>query len=123
MMRTPRILTLVALGFLVPAAGVWLDAQDNPKIIEIHAKRFSFTPSEITLHVGEKVTIELISDDDTHELVIPDLQVHQEVKKGHPAEITITPDKVGDFNGMCGHYCGTGHGSMTFAVHVLGDGL
>jgi cytochrome c oxidase subunit 2 len=98
----------------VPAAA----AQEAGRTIEIHAKRFSFTPAEITLKKGEAVKLVITSDDVTHELVIPALHVKATVKKDQPAEVTLTADKAGDFEGKCGHYCGSGHGSMKFVVHV-----
>jgi cytochrome c oxidase subunit 2 len=93
-------------------------AQGAERTIEIHAKRFSFAPAEITLKAGETVKLVVTSEDVTHSLVIPDLQVNAQASKDHPAEVTITPQKVGDFKGKCGHFCGKGHGSMTFVAHV-----
>jgi cytochrome c oxidase subunit II len=93
-------------------------AQDPARNIEIHAKRFSFSPAEITLKEGETVKLMVTSDDVTHSLVIPDLLVNAQASKDHPAEVTITPGQVGDFEGKCGHFCGKGHGSMKFVAHV-----
>jgi cytochrome c oxidase subunit II len=93
-------------------------AQGAARSIEIHAKRFSFSPAEITLKEGETVKLVVTSDDVTHSLVIPDLQVNAQASKDHAAEVTITPGKVGDFKGKCGHFCGNGHGSMKFVAHV-----
>ena len=93
-------------------------AQEAARTIEVHAKRFSFSPAEITLKKGETVKLVVTSDDVTHSLVIPDLHVDVPTTQGHPGEATITPDKSGDFKGKCGHVCGIGHGSMKFVVHV-----
>jgi cytochrome c oxidase subunit 2 len=93
-------------------------AQQADRTIDIHAKKFAFTPAEITLKKGETVKLVITSDDVTHALVIPALHVKATVKKHQPAEVTITADKVGDFDGKCGHYCGSGHGTMKFVVHV-----
>jgi cytochrome c oxidase subunit 2 len=95
-------------------------AQSDKRVIEVHAKRFAFTPAEITLKTGESVTLSLISDDVPHSLLIEGLGVNTAVSKGHPSQITITPDKTGDFAGRCGRFCGVGHGSMRFVVHVTG---
>jgi cytochrome c oxidase subunit II len=92
--------------------------QGNGRTIEIHAKRFSFEPAEITVEKGETVTLRLFSDDVPHSLVIKDLGVNREISKGKEQDVTVTPDKVGDFRGKCGRFCGSGHGSMTFTVHV-----
>lgn len=111
--------TLSALLLLVGMqAGTLTYAHAQPRNIEIRAHRFSFEPSEITIKRGETVKLELTSDDVTHALVIPDLKVNQEIKKGKTVEVTITPDSAGDFHGQCGHFCGSGHGSMLFVVHV-----
>jgi cytochrome c oxidase subunit II len=96
-------------------------AQNAERTIEIHAKRFSFSPAEITLKKGETVKLVVASEDVTHSLVIPDLQVAAEATKDHPAEATITPEKVGDFRGKCGHFCGEGHATMKFVVHVTNE--
>ncbi len=96
--------------------GSTLHAQEHT--IEIHAHRFSFSPAEITLKRGETVKLSLVSEDVTHSLVVPELHINQEIKKGKPSEITVTPTTDGDFHGQCGHFCGSGHGGMTFVIHV-----
>jgi cytochrome c oxidase subunit 2 len=96
-------------------------AADGDHTIEIHAHRYAFTPPEITLKKGEAVKLDLFSDDVTHSLVIKDLGINQTITKGKTAEVTLTPQKTGDFHGQCGHFCGSGHGKMTFVVHVTGD--
>jgi|SRR5271170_3500532 len=94
-------------------------AQSSPTRIEIHAHRFSFTPAEITVKEGETVTLVLTSDDVPHSLLIKDLNINGTMTKGHVTEINLTPQTVGDFKGKCGHFCGSGHGSMLFVVHVV----
>jgi cytochrome c oxidase subunit 2 len=93
-------------------------AQGVTRTIEIHAKRFTFSPAEITVKKGETVKLVLTSDDVTHGLMIPDLNIKQPISKGHRTEVTFTPTKPGDFKGKCDHFCGSGHGSMIFTVHV-----
>jgi cytochrome c oxidase subunit II len=106
------LLACIACGIPV------LRGQDSGRTIEIHAKRFAFSPNDITLKRGEKVTLTLISADVSHSLLIPELGVNSPIKKGHTTTVTITPDKVGTFEGRCGTFCGVGHGTMTFTVHV-----
>lgn len=106
---------LAALLMLIPIAG---RAQDAVRTIEIHAKRYSFTPSEITIKKGEQVKLLLTSSDTAHSLVIKGLNVNAAIRKGHTTEVLLTPQEAGDFPGRCGHFCGVGHGSMTFIVHV-----
>jgi cytochrome c oxidase subunit 2 len=108
---------LLMLGLVTQAISTSL-AQEEIRTIEIHAHRFAFSPDEITLKKGESVKLRLFSDDVAHSLVVPGLQIKQEITKGHPAEITVTPTSSGDFRGECGRFCGSGHGSMLFMVHV-----
>jgi cytochrome c oxidase subunit II len=91
----------------------------TPRRIEIHARRFSFIPAEITVEKGEPVTLALTSDDVPHSLLLDGLHINAPVTKGHFTEVTITPDAAGDFKGRCGRFCGSGHGSMLFVVHVV----
>jgi cytochrome c oxidase subunit II len=95
-----------------------IQAQDQPPVIEIHAKRFSFMPAEITLTKGEKVTLSLTADDTTHGLLIPDLGVNVTLPKGKVTKVEVTPQQVGTFHGQCAHFCGVGHASMVFSVEV-----
>ena len=90
----------------------------TPKTVSITAQRFSFSPNEITVKKGEEVTLEITSKDVSHGLVIEDLGVRTEIKKGESAEVKFTPETVGTFEGKCAHFCGKGHGSMTMTVHV-----
>jgi len=94
-------------------------AQAPTHRIEIHAKRFSFMPAEITLKKGETVTLALTSDDVPHSLLVEGLHINGAITKGHVTEVTVTPEAVGDFKGRCGRFCGSGHGSMLFVVHVV----
>lgn len=91
---------------------------NEPRTIEVHVKRFAFTPSEIVLKKGETVAIRLVSDDVSHSLSLPDFGLNIEVSKGSPQEAVITPESIGDFQGQCGRFCGSGHGTMKFTVHV-----
>ena len=93
-------------------------AEQPVKTINIEAKRFSFSPAEITLKKGETVKLSLVSDDVAHSLVIKELHVNAPIVKGHPTEVLVTPEQVGDFKGACGRFCGSGHGSMHLVVHV-----
>ena len=81
--------------------------------------RFAFSPAAITLRKGEPATLALTSDDAPHSLPIEGLGVNAPIAKGKTTRIAITPKTAGDFKGRCGRFCGSGHGSMTFTVHVV----
>lgn len=89
------------------------------RTIVIHAKKFDFGPSEITLKKDQPVKLELTSDDVEHSLVVPALGISGIMKKGETTDVMVTPKEAGDFKGKCGKFCGLGHGKMHFVVHVV----
>jgi len=90
-----------------------------PQRIAVTAKRFTFTPGELTLKKGEPVVLVLTSEDVSHGLSFKELGVNIKVAKGQTTEFAFTPDKTGDFVGHCSVFCGTGHGSMKLTLHVV----
>jgi cytochrome c oxidase subunit 2 len=94
-------------------------ADGAPQRIEITAKRFEFSPAEITLKKGQPVVLALTSLDVAHGLHIAELNIDMKVSKGGTTETHFTPDKTGDFVGHCSVFCGSGHGSLVLKVHVV----
>jgi cytochrome c oxidase subunit II len=92
---------------------------EEPRTIEINATKFAFAPNEITIKKGEDVKLVLRSQDADHGLVIEDLGVRAEAKKGGKADVNLNAASAGTFEGRCAHFCGAGHGSMIFVVHVV----
>jgi cytochrome c oxidase subunit II len=107
--------TLLVASISAPSAR----AQGAPQRIEITAEKFVFKPGEITVKVGQPVTLVLKSVDVGHGLRISGVGVDIKVKAGETAEATFTPTKTGDFVGHCSVFCGSGHGSMVFTLHVV----
>ena len=114
---TVLLLVAALLAPMLASPSAW--SQGQPQRIEILAKRFSYSPGEITVKKGQPVVIVLKSLDVPHGLRIRDFGVDIKVKAGGTGEATFTPDKVGDFTGHCSVFCGSGHGSMTLIVHVV----
>jgi cytochrome c oxidase subunit II len=117
-----RQLRSILLAGVLVTSGVFslvVKAQDAPRRIEITAKRFAFDPGEITLKKGQPVVLVLKSGDVAHGVRIRDLNVNVKVGAGGTSEARFTPDKTGEFVGHCSVFCGSGHGSMVFKVHVV----
>jgi cytochrome c oxidase subunit 2 len=112
-----RMLLIATLA--VPCAYVSSAHAQSPQTIEITAQRFNFTPGEITVKKGQPVVLILKSADVAHGLRIRDLNVNVKVDAGGTARVEFTPDKTGDFVGSCSVFCGPGHGTMKFTVHVV----
>jgi cytochrome c oxidase subunit 2 len=108
-----KVLLLCGIAVSSLAAG-----DQSPRVIAITAQRFSFAPNEISVKKGEPVKLVIQTKDVSHGLVVEDLGVRTDIKKGQSTEVEFTPETVGTFEGKCAHFCGAGHGSMTFTIHV-----
>lgn len=115
-MKSPLSL-LVAAGMILSGA-VRTQATDTPREVVITAKRFEFTPKQITLKKGETVTLKLTSEDVTHGFFVRPLKIDTEIVPGKATEVTITPQATGKFTTICDHFCGAGHGNMTMTIVV-----
>jgi cytochrome c oxidase subunit 2 len=93
-------------------------AAATPRRIEVTAKRFEYSPGEITLKKGEPVVLVLRSTDVAHGVKFDELHLKTEIGKDSSSELAFTPEQTGTFVGHCSHFCGSGHGSMTLTLHV-----
>jgi cytochrome c oxidase subunit 2 len=103
---------MAALITTIACARLMSHAQEQPRRVEVVAKRFDFTPSEITLKKGEPVILVLTSKDVQHGLKL------DAFKKGQSNQVQFTPNEAGTFVAQCASFCGAGHGSMKLTVHV-----
>ena len=95
------------------------DDAPPPKIIELKAKRFTFTPGEITLKKGEPVVLRLSTEDVTHGLSLKELEIDATIEPGKVSDVAITPKQTGKLVGACNHFCGAGHRNMRLVVNVV----
>ena len=119
------ILTAVLLA-TATSAGSGQDApagppekSQEPRVIEVVAKRFAFEPAEIEVTVGEKVTLAVRTADGVHGIEIKKFKVKKEIPRGTaPVMIEFTPTEAGRFPIVCSEYCGDGHDDMKGALIV-----
>jgi cytochrome c oxidase subunit II len=120
-MKKKFMLMILLSGVLIETAFstsmVW--AQAAPRTINITAHRFTYDPDEITVKKGEPVVLVLKSQDVSHGLGIREVNVELKVPAHGTTQVQFTPDKTGDFIGHCLVFCGSGHGSMAFTLHVV----
>ena len=95
------------------------NAAVEPKVIEISAKKYEFSPSQITLKKGEPVILRLMSADRIHGFMSRPLKIDTDITPGKAADVAVTPATAGNFTVICDHYCGTGHGNMKMKVAVV----
>jgi cytochrome c oxidase subunit 2 len=101
----------------------------TPKVIEISAKKYDFTPSEIHVPKGTKVELKVHSEDETHGIKLdlypegakdkssPGLVFDQpdqngKVTKGVDQLLDFTAQQSGTYDFKCAKICGMGHGKM-----------
>lgn len=89
-----------------------------PRVVEITAKRFGFSPNQITLKKGETVTLRLKSEDVTHGFFMRALKIDEVIEPGTPTDVTVTPQTAGTFTTICDHFCGANHGNMNMKIVV-----
>ena len=108
----------IAIAFAAPKANL-ARANDEPKVIQITAKKFEFSPAQITLKKGEPVILRLSSSDRVHGFMSKPLKIDTDIPADKSEDVAVTPDTAGDFTVICDHYCGTGHGNMKMKVTVV----
>ncbi len=100
---------------------------DKPGIVEIGpgqyevrmvAEAWSFTPSEIRVPAGSRVTFVATSEDVVHGLFIPRANVNVMLLPGQVARVTAQFDRPGEYLLVCHEYCGIEHHTMAGKVIV-----
>jgi len=115
----PRIRLTAGLLIVAAAASApRLRAGVEPRVIAITAKRFEFSPKEITLKQGETVKLQLTSEDVTHGFFMKPLGIDEDIVAGKTTEVVLTPKAPGRFTTICDHFCGAGHGGMKMTIVV-----
>jgi cytochrome c oxidase subunit II len=112
-------LLLLSLVLSLTVAPPKAHGESNAPVIEITAKRFGFTPNQITLKKGETVKLRLTSEDVTHGFFMKKLKIDEVIEPGKPTEITLTPETAGNFTTICDHFCGVNHGNMNMTITVV----
>jgi cytochrome c oxidase subunit 2 len=114
---------LMAVPLIVLAAGFTMGgsavrAAEDPRVITITAKRFEFSPKEITIKQGETVKLQLRTEDVTHGFFVKPLGIDEEIVPGKITEVVVTPRTEGRYTTICDHFCGAGHGNMKMTIVV-----
>lgn len=115
-MRPFRTAVLAVLA--VAAATVAGPASAGPRVVDIVAKRFQFTPNVVTLKKGEPVVLRLRSEDVVHGFFQRPLGIDTTISPDKYTEIPLTPTEAGRYMVICHHFCGAGHGGMKMTILV-----
>jgi len=86
---------------------------DEPRIIEVVARRFAFEPARIEVMEGERIRLVVTSADGVHGVAIKKFRVEKSVPRGGaPITIDFVASAAGEFPLLCSEYCGNGHDDM-----------
>ena len=114
MTRARLLLAASAVAALVAAA----PASADPRVVEIVARRFQYTPNQITLRKDEPVILRLRSEDVVHGFFQRPLGINTTIEPGKATDIPLTPHAAGSYDVICHHFCGAGHGNMKMTIKV-----
>ena len=91
-----------------------------PRVIEVVAKRFTFEPAVIEVTDGERVRLNVKSEDGVHGLQIKKFRVNTMIPRGgKPVTIDFVASRPGTYEIVCSEECGDGHESMTGSLVVV----
>jgi cytochrome c oxidase subunit 2 len=105
----------VCIMIIVSALAIAAEAE---QVIQITAKRFVYSPKDITVKKGQPVVLEFTSLDRLHGFSCPDLGIRSDVPPGKVTKLRFVPQKVGTFPFHCDNFCGSGHEGMTGTITV-----
>jgi cytochrome c oxidase subunit 2 len=125
-----------AMGFQIPGADDEVDPRtvaetspwNDPGVREIGdgefeayvvAQAWSFSPRELVVPAGAKLTVHVTTIDVQHGFKVTDTNLNMMVVPGQVSTLEHTFDEVGEFPYLCTEYCGRGHASMFGVVKVV----
>ncbi len=109
---------LPTLAILAIVAWAPLSAWCQAREIQVKAKKYQFNPNVITVKQGEQVKLVVTATDRDHGFKCDVFGINRKLKKGAPATIEFTANKLGTFPFHCSDFCGMGHLKMKGKIVV-----
>ncbi|NPV77614.1 MAG: hypothetical protein HPY59_14740 [Anaerolineae bacterium] len=88
------------------------------RLLRIEASSFQFTPGEIQINPGDRVTIELVSTDVVHGFSLDAYGFELKADPGQTATGTFIADQAGVFRFRCSVACGNLHPFMIGKLQI-----
>jgi heme/copper-type cytochrome/quinol oxidase subunit 2 len=95
-----------------------ISSEPVTKTFNLTLKRFSFSPDNIVVNVGDQVVVNATAEDTTHGFSIAELGVNLVIPQGETKTTTFIASKAGTYTFRCSVYCGAGHTDMTGTLIV-----
>ncbi len=92
----------------------------NPidRVIRVEASMFQFSPAEITVNAGDRVTIELVATDVVHGFSLDGYDFNLTAEPGQTVSKTFVATQSGSFRFRCSVACGNLHPFMIGKLQV-----
>jgi heme/copper-type cytochrome/quinol oxidase subunit 2 len=100
-----------------------LSTAPTDRHFRIEAGSFQYTPSDIQVDPGDRVTIELASTDVVHGLYLDAYALNVMADPGQPAQLTFVADRTGTYRFRCSVTCGALHPFMIGRLQVGANDL
>ena len=111
--RFASIFSWILVGLLVVFVPLPVPAiASQQRTFHIDARQFSYSPSELKVNPGDRVTIQLASNDVVHGLYIDGYDISVEADPGQTATLTFVANQKGSFRLRCNVTCGAMHPFM-----------
>jgi heme/copper-type cytochrome/quinol oxidase subunit 2 len=113
-MRSHFLLLLLGMaGLAVTFAPLPVPAiSPQERTLQVEARQFAYSPSEITVNPGDTVTLQLVSTDVVHGLYIDGYDLSVEADPGQTATLSFKANQPGSFRFRCNVTCGAMHPFM-----------
>jgi cytochrome c oxidase subunit 2 len=111
-----------SLSLAIPAIALLMSVTPSSAhpSLDIVASNWAFTPSTITLYVGEPRELRLTSSAGVHGIESKQLGIPPTtIVPGRWTSVNVTPEKAGTYVLHCAVLCGAGHQKMTLTVKVV----
>lgn len=89
------------------------------RVIHVTARKFEYSPSEITVKRGVPVILELTSLDRHHGFNLKAFNIRADINPGEVTRVRLLPQQTGHFPFACDVFCGDGHDDMSGELVVV----
>lgn len=90
----------------------------RPRIIDVTAENWAFTPSVITVKKGEAVQLRIRGVSGVHGYTVPGLGIEETIAPHQIVTVDLPTEKPGTYSLFCSVPCGVGHTDMTGMIVI-----
>ena len=90
----------------------------SSRIIDITTRNWAFSPANISVRKGEKVTLRIIGEEGVHGFAVPDFGINKTVRPGEVVSVDLPTDATGSYRFFCSVQCGQGHIDMNGEIII-----